>query len=349
MDKERVKRMSERVFRDMSGGFAVGLAYLGTQTGLFRAMHGRGAMTQAAVSAASGLDARYVEEWLKAMVAAGYLDYDPAAVTYRLPDEHAYLLASEGTDHFMGGLFGMLPPLLAMAPRIVEAFRHGGGVPFAAFPPQCREAIDLMNRGNYEHRLVDYWLAQLPATVERLRAGGRVLDVGCGTGQVVKALAAAFPASEVVGVDPDAASIAQARAASADLARPPRFVADTLDHLDDARPFDLITACDCLHDLPDPLAVLADIRARLAPDGVLLAIEPRVADRLEDNVQPVQAMFYGMSVFHCMTQSLAQGGAGLGACLGPARTAELFRQAGFTRIEELPLRSPVNLFYAVRH
>jgi len=166
---------------------------------------------------------------------------------------------------------------------------------------------------------------------------------------VAKALAAAFPASEVVGVDPDAASIAAARAASADLARPPRFVADTLDRLDDARPFDLITACDCLHDLPDPLAVLTDIRARLALDGVLLAIEPRVADRLEENVQPVQAMFYGMSVFHCLTQSLAQSGAGLGACMGPARTAELFRQAGFTRVEELPMRSPVNLFYAVRH
>jgi 2-polyprenyl-3-methyl-5-hydroxy-6-metoxy-1,4-benzoquinol methylase len=340
--------MADRVFRDMAGGMAAGLAYIGTHTGLFQAMSGRGAMRQAEVVAASGLNARYVEEWLKGMVAASYLDYDAVAETYALPDEHAFLLSSEGTDHFMGGMFAMLPPLLTVAPRVADAFRHGGGVPFADYAPECRHAIDHMNRGNYEHRLVDYWLKQLPHSAAALAAGGRMLDVGCGRGFVVLALKKAFPAADCLGVDPDAASIAEARANAAAAGVEARYEATTSDALQDARPFDLITLCDVLHDLPDPLTVLRGLRARLAPDGVLLVIEPRVSDKLEENINPLAAMFYGFSVFHCMTQSLAHGGAGLGACLGPTRTQAIFSEAGFGSAQMLDIKSPTNLFYAVR-
>ncbi len=349
MSKNKTRDMAERVFRDVSGAMAAGLAWLGTETGLFRALAGQGPMTIDGLAEASGLVPRYVEEWAAGMVAAGYLDYDPADATYTLPDEHAYLLASDGTDHFMGGLFAMVPALMQVAPRVRDAFSAGGGVAFDEFGADCRAAIDLMNRGNYEHRLVDYWLAQLPQTVERLAAGGRALDLGCGTGQVVAALAKAFPASTIAGVDPDAISIAAAREtlSAAGLANTKLHQA-TLDQLDAGPGFDLITVCDVLHDLPDPVAVLRDARARLAEGGVLLVIEPRVADRLEDNVNPITAMFYGFSVFHCLTQSLAQDGAGLGACMGPARTTALLGEAGFGTVETLDIRSPVNLFYAAR-
>ena len=350
MNKERIKTMADRVYRDVAGGMAAGLAFVGTETGLFRAMAERGPMSQSEVIAASGLDGRYVEEWLKGMAAAGYLDYEPTAATFTLPPEHAFLLSSDGTDHFMGGIFAMLPPLMTVAPRVVQAFRHGGGVPFADFAPECRQAIDRSNRGNYEHRLVDYWLKQLPDTFARLAGGGRALDVGCGSGQAVLALARAFPTATCVGVDPDAASIAEARVAATATAAGAgaRFEQTTSDSLPDREPFDLITLCDVLHDLPAPVPVLRGLKERLAANGVLLVIEPRVADRLEDNLHPLAAMFYGFSVFHCMTQSLAHGGAGLGACMGPARTRALFAEAGFGNSEMLDIKSPVNLFYAVR-
>jgi len=337
--------MAERVFRDMAGGMAAGLAFVGVETGLFRAMQDRGPLTLDAVVGASNLDARYVEEWLHGMVSAGYLDYDPHAATYALPAEHAWLLSSAGTDHYMGGLFAMLPPLMAVAPRVARAFRDGGGVPFADYAPECRQAIDLMNRGNYEHRLVDYWLQQLPATVTALAAGGRALDVGCGNGHVPIALKRAFPRAECWGIDPDRRSIDNARANAHAAGVAAHFEAVTSDALTDARPFDLITLCDVLHDLPEPERVLRELRERLAADGVLLAIEPRVADELAANRHPLATMFYGFSVFHCLTQSLAQGGAGLGACLGPTRTLALFTAAGFSRARALAIKSPVNLFY----
>ena len=112
--------------------------------------------------------------------------------------------------------------------------------------------------------------------------------------------------------------------------------------------FDLITLCDCVHDLADPAKTLREVRALLKPDGMLFVVEPKAADRLEDNRHPVATMFYGFSIFHCMTQSLARGGPGLGTCMGPATAEKLLREAGFSRFEILPLKSQVNLFYAAR-
>jgi len=350
MDKERIKVFSEKIFSDMAGAMTSGLAFVGVKTGLFRAMAGKDPMTLQSVVAATKLQPRYVEEWLKGMVCAGYLDYEPSAETYQLPDELAFLLASEGTDHFMGGLFCLAPVLLRAAPRVAEAFEKGGGVPFEDYGPDCVEAFDLINRGQYEQRLAQHWLNSLPEVVERLNAGGSVLDVGCGAGRVVMTLASAFPRAKVVGVDLDQESIRQANAAAEDagLGARARFLAKTIADLSSEEQYDLVTIFDCIHDFAAPVETLEQVRARLKPDGVLLAIEPKAADRLEHNRSPMVTMFYGFSVFHCMTQSLAQGGPGLGTCMGPARAESLVREAGFRGFEQLNIKSQSFAFYAAR-
>lgn len=349
MDKEKTKRVAEQVFRDMAGAMSAGMLYVGTRTGLFRAMQGKGPMRLEDVVRDSKLEPRYVEEWLKGMTAAGYLAYEPGARTWALSDEHAYFLASDGSDHFAGGMFEMVPVLMKVAPQVAQAFHSGGGVAFEDFGPECVSALDLINRGQYEHRFTDYWLKALPETVARLQLGGRMLDVGCGSGRVCMAFAAAFPRAEIVGLDPDKESIRRAReAAKAARLDRIRFVAQTTATMERGSGFDLVTMCDCLHDLAAPLATLREVRALLKPDGTLFIVEPKAADRLEDNRNPVATMFYGFSLFHCMTQSLARGGPGLGTCLGPAATEKLAREAGFSRFEVLDLKSQVNLFYAAR-
>lgn len=350
MEKERVKAFADKVFGDMAGAMTSGLGFVGVKTGLFRAMAGKGPLTLEEVLGITGLQSRYVEEWLKGMVCAGYLEYEPGADTFRLPDEHAFLLASEGTDHFMGGLFSMAPVLLRVAPRVAVEFEKGGGVPFEDYGADGVEALDLINRGQYERRFAGHWLKSLPAVVGSLEAGGRVLDVGCGVGRVALTLARAFPRATIVGCDPDRESIRQAKAASdaEGLSARVRFLARSTGELGSEEKFDLITACDCVHDFAAPVETLKDIRVLLKPDGVLLVIEPRAADRLEDNCNPIGTMYYGFSVFHCVTQSLAQGGPGLGTCMGPARARALLQEAGFTRFEILDIRSQVLAFYAVR-
>lgn len=351
MDRERAKAFAEKVFTDMAGAMTAGLGFIGIKTGLFQAMAGKDWMTSEDVVRESNLQSRYVEEWLRGMVSAGYLEYEPAQHAYRLPDEHAYLLASEGTDHFMGGLLCFAPVLLRVAPKVAVAFEQGGGVPFEEYGSDGIQALDMINRGQYEQRLSPTnWLKSLPDVVSRLEAGGRALDVGCGAGSIVLTLAKAFPRATVTGLDPDSESIrhAEAAAAASDLSDRVQFLAQRTGDLDRSETFDLITACDCVHDFADPVGTLEEIRALLKEDGVLFVAEPKAADRLEDNLGAIPTMYYGFSVFHCMTQSLASGGPGLGTCMGPARTEELMREAGFGNFETLDIRSPVLSFYAAR-
>jgi ubiquinone/menaquinone biosynthesis C-methylase UbiE len=345
VDKEKVRAAVDHVFRDMAGAMSAGMAFVGTRTGLFRAMQGKGPMSPADVAKASGMQPRYVEEWLKGMTSAGYLNFHPSDATYELTDEYAYFLASDGTDHFVGGMWEMVPALMKVAPRVAEAFEKGGGVRFEEFGHDCVEALDLINRGQYEARFADYWLSAMPDVVEKLRAGGRALDVGCGSGRVCIALKRAFPQAEIAGIDPDAASIRRAQAAAPSGIR---FEAKTTGAMARGEGFDLVTICDCIHDLAQPVQVLKEIRALLKPGGTLFIIEPKAADRVEDNANPVATMFYGFSIFHCMTQSLARGGPGLGTCLGPAGTERLAREAGFTRFKRLDLKSQTNLFYSAK-
>jgi SAM-dependent methyltransferase len=342
IDKEKAKEALDRVFRDMAGAMSAGMVFVGVQTGLWKIMSGQGPLAAGRVVQLSRLEARYVEEWLKGMVAAGYLDYDPAAQTYALPEEHAYFLASDDTDHFVGGLFAMVPPLLRAAPEVARAFKVGGGVRFEEFGADCLSALDLINRGQYESRLADYWLKSLPEVTARLAGGGRALDIGCGSGRVCSALAKAFPKAQIVGVDPDAESIARAKSLHSSV----DFIVGDAGAAKGK--FDLVLLCDVLHDLAEPENTLAQARALLAPDGVLFIVEPKAADRLEDNRNPVSTTFYGFSLFHCMTQSLARGGPGLGTCLGPAATEALVRRAGYTRWRRLDIKSLTNLFYCAQ-
>jgi SAM-dependent methyltransferase len=350
MDKEKIKTFADKVYGDMAGAMAMGMAFIGVKKGLFRAMSGNGPMTMGAVVTATNLQPRYVEEWLAGMTAAGYLEYDPSAETFTLPDEHSYLVASEGTDHFMGGLFCAAPVLLSVVPNVAEAFEKGGGIKFKDFGPECVHALDLINSGQYEQRLASYWLPQLPEVVNELEKGGRVLDVGCGVGRVATTIAGAFPNATVVGLDPDEESILRARevADAAGLGEGIAFVAGSTRDYEPKEPFDLITAFDCVHDFAEPLKTLQEIRSLLKPDGTLFIVEPRAADRLEDNVNALGVVYYGFSLFHCMTQSLANGGPGLGTCMGPAKTRALLLDAGFSRCEQLGIRSQTHLFYAAK-
>ena len=171
MDRDKIRANSDKVFATMAGAMIAGMAYVGVKTGLFSAMAGAGPMSAAEIVAKTGLNARYVEEWLKGITTAGFLEHDPESDRYLLTDEFAYLLASEGTDHFMGGLFLVAPVLLRAAPQVAEAFRAGGGVPFEAYGPEMVEAIDLMSAGIYEQRFASQWLGKMPDVVKRLEGG----------------------------------------------------------------------------------------------------------------------------------------------------------------------------------
>jgi 2-polyprenyl-3-methyl-5-hydroxy-6-metoxy-1,4-benzoquinol methylase len=350
MDKEKSTRFLLKVVGDVATSLAAGLLVVGDKAGLFRHMAGAGPIGAEELAGRSGVLQRYVEEWLAAMAGAGYVEYDAAQDRFTLPDEHAQFLTEPGSEYYLGGLYGSLPGLLAMAPKLAEAFQSGSGISFTDFGSSMPQMLEVMNRPVYEARLVRHWLPAMPEVLARLQRGGRALDVGCGTGIVPITLAKAFPDATIAGIDLDAHSIGIARGYARDAGLEARvhFMAQTLEELPTGSRWDFISPFDVMHDLPDPVAAMKHIRALLSDGGTFLMVEPKVGDELESNLgNPFARMFYGISCLHCVPQSLAQGGLGLGACWGEKRARALAAEAGFTRFERLGIRTAGLVFYAL--
>jgi SAM-dependent methyltransferase len=308
---------------------------IGHRTGLFTAA-AAGPATSDELAVRAGLTERYVREWLGAMVTGGVMDYDPAAATYTLPAAHAAVL----TDGPMS-----LAPMAALGThlgkhvhQVARAFREGGGVPYEEFRPEFTDVIDGISRVFYDAQLVDAWVPLAHGLSEKLRAGARVADVACGAGHALIILAREFPESTFVGYDLDDVALSRGRAeASGAQLDNVRF-----EHRDVARLavdelFDSVFVFDALHDQVDPDAVLGRIRDALVPGGTLVMKEPHFADALEDNIgNPMAPLMYGVSTLHCMTVSLAHGGAGIGTVFGEQLALGMLSDAGFVDVEVHP-------------
>ncbi len=352
MNKEKSQAFMQKAVGDVATALAASLVHVGDRAGLWRALAGAGPLTLEALRERTGIHPRYLEEWLAAMLCAGYLEHDAPAGTWTLPEEHALFLADPASEYYLGGLFRGVPGLAAMAPRLAEAFASGGGIAFRDYGDGIELALEQMNRNVYASRLRSQWLPTMPQVVAALEAGGSAIDIGCGTGVIPVLLAQAFPAARITGLDIDARSIELARenARAAGVAERVRFVLGPAEAMPVPEGgYDFVSTFDCVHDLPDPQGVLARIRAALAPEGTALMVEPKVADDLHaDARNPFARMLYGISCLHCVPQSIFQGGPGLGACWGQAQARRLALDAGFTRFQALPIRSPAQAFYEMR-
>jgi SAM-dependent methyltransferase len=346
LDEARVEAFAGRLFELYTGGLLTFLVDIGHRTGLFAAA-ADGPATSAELAARADLQERYVREWLGAMATGGIVEHDPAAGTFRLPAEHAACLTGPGSANLAP--FSRLDTHLAKhVDAVARAFREGGGVPYAEFRPEFTDVMDGLGRGVFDELLVDAYVPLVPGLGERLAAGARVADVGCGTGHAIVLLAKAFPASTFVGYDlaDDAIARARSEAAAAGLANA-RFEVRDVARLAADEPFDVVFVFDAVHDQAAPAAVLERICAALHPDGTFVMVEPRVSSHLEGNLgNPLAPLLYAVSTLHCLTVSLAGGGAGLGAAWGEELAQAMLADAGFAEVtvHEAP-GDPVNAVF----
>jgi SAM-dependent methyltransferase len=349
IDPSVVGAFAGRLMGLFSGGMLAYMVDIGHRTGLFDAAVA-GPATSAELAGRAALDERYVREWLGAMVTGGIFDYEPTAATYRLPPEHAVCLAGASAMN-MAPFSQMNTHLAKYVDAVVGAFRDGGGVPYAAYRPEFTDVMDGLGRGGYDGLLVDGVLPLAPGLAEGLAAGGRAADVACGTGHALVLLGKAFPASTFVGYDLDGEAVERARreAAEEGLTNVTFEVCDVA-QLDVEQPFDAVFVFDAIHDQVDPVGVLDRIHAALRPGGTFLMKEPRVSSNLEDNVgNPFAPLLYSVSTLHCLTVSLAHGGAGLGTAFGEQVARRLLAEAGFVdlAVHEAP-GDPIDAVYVSR-
>src|SRR5262245_54157927 len=312
LDEAAIGEFAGRFIGMLNDAMLVSMIDLGRRTGLFQAL-ARGPGTSDDIADRAGLNERYVREWLGALVTANIATYDPGAGTYSLPPAAALCLSGRGP--IPAPALAQLNILLTRyIEPVAEAFRQGGGVPYSAYRPEFTGLMDSLSRDGYDRLLIPAWLPLVPGLTSRLQSGVRVADMACGSGHALVVLARSFPNSTFVGYDQDEQAIARGRAEAADEGLENlRFDLHDVASLTVVEPFDVVFVFDAIHDMADPSGVLERIHAALTPGGLFVMKEPRLSSNLEDNIgNPFAPMAYAASTLHCMTVSLAEGGAGLG-------------------------------------
>jgi 2-polyprenyl-3-methyl-5-hydroxy-6-metoxy-1,4-benzoquinol methylase len=347
IDEERLHSLLGQAVVEFGATVNAALVVIGDRLGLYRELAEGGPLTSAELAERTGTSERYVREWANAQAASGWIDYVDGR--YSMSTEQALMFAQPASPAFVGGAFQIALGSADAREHITEAFRSGAGYGWHEHTDDVFDGCRRFFEPGYRANLVQSWIPALDGVEEKLRAGGRIADIGCGQGASAIIMADAFPASRVHGTDYHEGSIAEARRLATDAGVGDRvtFAVEPAEALAGAQ-YDLVTSFDCLHDMGDPVAVARHVRAALAADGTWMIVEPRAGDRVEDNLNPVGRAYYAFSTLLCTPSSLSQeGGLALGAQAGVARLTDVLNTAGFSRVR-LAAETPFNIVLEAR-
>ncbi|MFI5430268.1 class I SAM-dependent methyltransferase [Aeromicrobium sp. UC242_57] len=346
--------LAEQLFSSTLGALELLSIHLGDRLGLYKALAREGPMTSEALADVAPVAPRYAREWLEQQAVVGLVDVDdPAAPAddrlYSLPAEHVGALADpDSIEHFVP-VIGVVAAAASRIEALVEAYRVGGGVPWEAFGPEMRMGQAGGNRPAYLHLLAQEWFPSVPGLVEALGKGARIADVGCGEGWSSIAMAMGYPGVTVDGFDIDAASVRAGKehAEQAGVSERVTFTRIDAGALDGREGYDLVTAFECVHDLPDPVAVLRSMRMLARPSGIVMVMDERVPDDFTGRSgDSVEQLMYGFSLMVCLPDSMSTSPSrATGTVMRPSVLRGYAREAGFDDVEVLPIEHDLWRFY----
>jgi len=95
---------------------------------------------------------------------------DPAAEArrYRIPDGHEEVLTERDNLNYLAPFARMMVGIVRPLPAVMEAFRSGGGVPYAEYDADFCEGQAEMNRVQFINLLGSEWLPAVPDVHARL-------------------------------------------------------------------------------------------------------------------------------------------------------------------------------------
>ncbi|HEV7787765.1 MAG TPA: class I SAM-dependent methyltransferase [Pseudonocardia sp.] len=348
VDEQRLTEFLGRFVGDLGATMAAGNIVTGHRLGLYRAL-AEGPATPEELADRVPADPRYLTEWLRGQAAGGYVDYDAASGRFGLNAEQAFALADPNGPVYLPGAFVLALGALRAESQVTEAFRTGAGMAWHEHHTDVFTGTDLFFRPGYLANLTSSWLPALTGVEEKLLAGGRIADVGCGLGASTVLLAQRYPNATIVGSDYHETSIELARKRAAESGVGDRVGFEVASAQSFAGTgYDLVATFDCLHDMGDPLAAAGHIRRALAGDGSWLIVEPFAGDTVEENLNPVGRAFYSFSSYLCLPNARSQdGGYALGAQAGEAAIREVVLDAGFSEFRRAA-QTPFNLVFEAR-
>ena len=333
-----------RLFEATLGMMDVMSVYLGDQLGLYRALHEGGPATPGELAARGGIDRRYAREWLEQQAVTGFLEVDDVAAAeddrrYRLPEAYVEPLLNPDSPYSIAPLPRSAVACAKVMPQLLEAYRTGGGVAWSDYGADMIEAQGDFNRPWLTGSFGTEILPAIPGIHERLVADppARVADVACGVGWAAIAIARAYPNVHVDGFDLDGSSIKLARQNASAAGLSDRVTFQTRDIAEaDAGTYDLAVIIEAVHDMTQPVGVLASVRRMLRPDGVALIADERTEDSFTAPAGQRERLYYGFSIFTCLPAAMTERPtAAIGTVIRADVMHRLGSDAGFQHVERL--------------
>ena len=349
INEEKLNELLGRFLNDFGATFHAAMAVIGDKLGLYKTLAEAGPLTSQELARRTGTAERYVREWLASQAAGGYASYDAQTQRFFLTEEQAFALTDENGPVFLPGAFQLALSAVRSEPRIATAFKTGEGVGWHEHDSGLFGGTERFFRPGYAANLVGSWIPAFDGLEEKLKAGAKVADVGCGHGASTILMAQAYPKSTFVGFDYHQSSIESARTKAKQAGVSDRVtfqVAKAKDY--PGNDYDLVAFFDSLHDMGDPIGAANHVLSTLKIGGSWMIVEPFANDKLEENLNPIGRIFYSASTMLCTPASRSQEvGLGLGAQAGEARIRDVVTTGGFKRFRRAT-ETPFNLVFEAR-
>ena len=348
INEDKMHEFLGKVVTDLGASLSSVLGYIGSKLGLYQALADSNGLTPAELAEKTGTTERYVREWLINQASGDYVHYDPATGKFSMLPEQAVALTDETSPFYVGGGFHVVKAMMNAQPRITEAFKNGGGLLWGDNDPDLFVGTERFFRPGYTAHLVPEWIPALTGVKEKLKAGAKVADVGCGHGASTIIMANAFPNSTFYGFDNHNESIetAKSRAEKAGVNDRVHFQAVGANDYPNEQ-FDLIAFFDCLHDMGDPEGAMKHAFETLASDGSCMIVEPMAGNTVEENFNIIGRTFSAASTLCCTPNSLALGGPALGAVASEDALRKVVEAGGFTEFRRAA-ETPFNRVFEAR-
>jgi SAM-dependent methyltransferase len=348
VNPEKLQAFIGKVVGDFGAALSSTLVYIGQRLGLYKALAEAGPSTPAELAERTGTVERYVREWLINQASGGYVEYDPSSGRFHLAPEQIVALTDEDSPFYVGGGFYVIKAMSRAEPRITEAFKNGGGLLWGDHDPDLFVGTERFFRPGYTMNLTSSWIPSLSGIEDKLKAGGKVADVGCGHGASTVIMAKAYPNSRFYGFDNHPPSIERARRAAQDAGVGDRceFEVSSASEIP-GEAYDMIAFFDCLHDMGDPVGAARRACEALAETGSALIVEPMAGDRIEENFNIIGRTFSAASTLCCTANSLALDGPALGAVAAEEKLREVVLAGGFKHFRRAT-ETPFNRVFEAR-
>jgi len=278
-----------RIFEWRRGFNTIHLIDVGIRAGLFKALTDSPGASAPELASKLGLHGPFVETWCKTAYGMELLDADDRA-GYRLAPFFDSILANPTHPRYLGGYVRLGTEVAAEDfRRSVSALRTGEVKPFQGRGDDFAQAVAESTWG-LQVVTVKKILPALEGLAARLEADGTVLEIGCGTGNLLVQLAKAFPRARVVGVDIDADSLALARNRidKAGFAERAQVRQGSVGATVTPSTVDAAVMVEVLHEIAPKIrpSVISECAAALKPGGWLLIVDETYPSTLEELRKP---------------------------------------------------------------